>query len=236
MRLYLISAPVEAYQRWHAFGEATGWNSPDGPAPLPGTDIVVDVCQGPPRVLAGRDYGATFAEDAWMHDDWEMLPAIPFAEVLREAGLSPTLRLPAVLEDDRAETLEEKINDMVARWPLPVLVDSEGRPKNNQSRTRSNALRRTALMQSDGTCSCCRVDYARVLPDGAGMKALQVHHLKPLAGADPDAGAVTTVDDLVVVCASCHVLLHRSHPDGQLYTPEQLRDLHASVPAIIYTG
>jgi 5-methylcytosine-specific restriction endonuclease McrA len=75
------------------------------------------------------------------------------------------------------------------------------------SRGRSRRLRDEALRRADGTCEACARDFSRVL-DGKGVRVLQVHHRKQLSASD--APRVTHVDDLAVLCANCHALVHMS--------------------------
>jgi predicted HNH restriction endonuclease len=51
----------------------------------------------------------------------------------------------------------------------------------------------------------CDIKYG-LLFGGAGARVLQVHHRKQMALMD--APVLTRPDDLVVVCANCHSLIH----------------------------
>jgi len=72
-------------------------------------------------------------------------------------------------------------------------------------RGRSRQLRDLAFENADGACCVCDVDYSKVL-DGNGVRVLQVHHRKQLAASD--APRLTSLKDLAVVCANCHLLIH----------------------------
>lgn len=73
------------------------------------------------------------------------------------------------------------------------------------SRSRSARLRHEALRLSEGVCECCSVDFSQML-HGKGLRALQVHHKKQLALREtPEA---TSLEDLAVVCANCHAIIH----------------------------
>lgn len=65
-------------------------------------------------------------------------------------------------------------------------------------------------------CELCRFDFhATYGPHGAGY--IQVHHVVPLHYS----GRVeTTLDDLVLLCANCHVMIHRR---DSWKTPDELR-------------
>lgn len=65
-------------------------------------------------------------------------------------------------------------------------------------------------LQRTGALACevpgCGFDFSRVYgPHGAGYA--QVHHLAPLSLRDNDQP--TRLTDLAVVCANCHVIIHR---------------------------
>ncbi len=70
---------------------------------------------------------------------------------------------------------------------------------------RNRGLRDAALARSLGVCAACGIDFSRVL-SGKGYRALQVHHTRQLSlQTEP---AVTSIDELAVVCANCHALIH----------------------------
>jgi predicted HNH restriction endonuclease len=72
-------------------------------------------------------------------------------------------------------------------------------------RTRSRRLRQAALVASRGMCATCGVDFSQVL-GGRGKRVLQAHHRKQLA--DTDKPGLNTVDDIAILCANCHLLVH----------------------------
>lgn len=72
-------------------------------------------------------------------------------------------------------------------------------------RARDRALRNEALGRSGGVCEVCRRDFSTLL-GGLGLRALQVHHRRQLS--QRDGPRVTRIEDLAVVCANCHCLLH----------------------------
>lgn len=72
-------------------------------------------------------------------------------------------------------------------------------------RKRSRKMRDRAFQKAKGICCVCGRDYSKLL-GGHGVRVLQVHHREQLAARD--APSVTTVSDLAVVCANCHLLLH----------------------------
>lgn len=72
-------------------------------------------------------------------------------------------------------------------------------------RARSGTLRKVALRLAEGICAVCGTDFSKVL-DGLGSRVLQVHHKRQLSLSDEPQ--LNGVDDLAVVCANCHCLLH----------------------------
>lgn len=72
-------------------------------------------------------------------------------------------------------------------------------------RGRNRALRNRALEAASGTCAACGIDFTNVL-GGDGLRALHVHHRKQLASFH--LPRVTTLEDLAVLCATCHALVH----------------------------
>lgn len=70
---------------------------------------------------------------------------------------------------------------------------------------RSRKLRDLAMEQANGVCAACDTNFAELL-NGRGTGVLQVHHRKQLS--DSDRPPLTTLEDLAVVCANCHMLIH----------------------------
>lgn len=82
-------------------------------------------------------------------------------------------------------------------------------------RARERALRDARLAQAraaspDGSIRCevpgCNFDFEAVY-GSAGAGFAHVHHLRPLAEAS--APTLTKLEDLAVVCANCHAIVHR---------------------------
>ncbi len=61
-------------------------------------------------------------------------------------------------------------------------------------------------------CECCEFDFGKTYGElGAGF--IECHHRRPLAALRGSETANTTLDDLALVCANCHCVIHRSvHP------------------------
>ena len=70
---------------------------------------------------------------------------------------------------------------------------------------RNARLKRAALNASGGVCSVCDVDFSKVL-GGKGARVLHAHHKLQLSQFS--VPTITTEQDLAVVCANCHALIH----------------------------
>ena len=99
----------------------------------------------------------------------------------------------------------------VPRMSAPLQVQTaealEGMAKEYRTvvRSRSGALRETALRASHGVCEACGIDFSALL-DGFAARVLQVHHKHQLAYSSDKT--ISTLADLAVVCANCHSLVH----------------------------
>ena len=82
----------------------------------------------------------------------------------------------------------------------------EGQIERRSCRRRSNALRRRALEQANGLCAGCDLDL-RALFGERGDRGLEVHHKVPLSKLK-NAEQETRLKDLLVLCATCHRLIH----------------------------
>lgn len=133
----------------------------------------------------------------------------------------------------RAPLLLEGIPDNA--WHQPSAIDCaagaaqgvlEGIERETKviSKSRSAKLRRVAVKRSKGICEACNTDFS-VLFGGMGLRTLQVHHKQQLALRT--VPTVTSPDDLAVVCANCHLMIH-ADPKASLEVTV-LRDLWATV-------
>lgn len=102
-------------------------------------------------------------------------------------------------------------------------VDSalEGLLAESRRRERSPRLRQAALRRASGRCEACGTDFATVL-DGRGIRCLVVHHTRQMSSLDTPQ--VTRVDQLAVVCANCHMLIH-SDPSRPMPVEDLRRQL-----------
>ena len=84
-------------------------------------------------------------------------------------------------------------------------LEGERIEQRSYRRKRDLRLKLISLEISGGVCAVCDTDYSKVL-GGKGKRVLQVHHKKQLS--QMDVPKLNTPDDLAVVCANCHALIH----------------------------
>lgn len=60
-------------------------------------------------------------------------------------------------------------------------------------------------------CACCSFDFGRTYGAYAA-DYIEAHHLTPLSALKQEEVAQTKVEDLALVCANCHRMLHRRRP------------------------
>lgn len=119
----------------------------------------------------------------------ELNPLSPDADVYQEANTS---------EDDES-AIEGEITLAIRRH------------RHRESRLR-NAKVRQALLINHGRLKCevpgCGFDFYEVYGE-LGREFAIVHHKSPLS--DRTEPELTTLDDLVIVCANCHAMIHRGN-------------------------
>jgi hypothetical protein len=100
-------------------------------------------------------------------------------------------------------------------------VEGTRRLRQHYARERCRTLiekkRADFARRNDGRvfCEVCRFDFATQYPSRLGEGFIEVHHLSPLSTQDEPRK--TTLDDLLLVCANCHRMIHRTKDaDGNL--------------------
>lgn len=94
----------------------------------------------------------------------------------------------------------------------PGALEGELRVALSRHRARKRWLRDEKIAQVKGAnggrlpCQTCGFDFFEVYGE-IGRDYAQVHHLKPLS--DRTKPSLTKLSDLAVLCANCHVMVHR---------------------------
>ncbi|MCU1372359.1 MAG: putative restriction endonuclease [Ilumatobacteraceae bacterium] len=152
-------------------------------------------------------------EYTWVRQPRPIQPPIGAAEMERLSGLQPPRDAEVVPRHLAAAvwaTLQHRPFDPEARA-------LEGTRTEATSKYRSPKLRQAALQRANGVCEGCGIDYG-TYAGKLGRRCLVVHHTKQLR--DTDEPAWTTVKELAVVCANCHMLIH--HDPKEALSIEQL--------------
>ncbi|MEV7548482.1 HNH endonuclease [Amycolatopsis sp. NPDC089917] len=130
------------------------------------------------------------------------------AEAIRGGITTGTLsELPLAADLDEEEAISE------GRALLLLHLRRERNP-----RLRAKKLETVLAARGSLECEVCGFDFERTYGD-RGARYAEVHHVVPLHVT----GATTTrLQDLAVLCANCHRMIHRGR---QWLTPPELRDL-----------
>lgn len=123
----------------------------------------------------------------------------------------------------------ERITASVDAPPLPPPDEDEAEAvegrillREHRARERNAALvraRKAAAMKATGRLACevCGLDFGERYGD-LGEGFMEAHHTVPLALGSV---RVTRADDLALLCANCHRMIHRARP---MLTVDELRD------------
>ena len=136
-------------------------------------------------------------------------------EVLREFVADPTRMTHLALEIRSTILSGEVVRISDDEIDAEEIAANEGRLliTRHLRRERSARLRRAKIAQvkANGTpiaCEVCAFDFA-VTYGALGHEYIEVHHVLPLHASGP---ARTRLEDLALLCANCHRMIHRSSP------------------------
>ncbi len=121
-----------------------------------------------------------------------------------------------------AIALEASEREPLPQSPIAPALFREGRERWGETRSfvRDPRLVRLAKERADGFCECCGLD-TRSLDPKIGHRVLECHHNDPLATRDRKSNE-TSLEDVTVVCANCHRLLHAQ---SAVLQPDELKAL-----------
>jgi hypothetical protein len=85
--------------------------------------------------------------------------------------------------------------------------------KSHYRRERSRkliSLKKEQYKSSHGVlrCEICGLSFVEIYPESLGEDFIEVHHKTPLSQIEKTVK--TTLDDLILVCANCHRMIHRT--------------------------
>jgi hypothetical protein len=70
------------------------------------------------------------------------------------------------------------------------------------------------------TCECCNFDFSNTYPN-LGNGFIECHHRIPINQGE----RITRLEDLALVCANCHRMLHRKNNQNEYYTVDELKQI-----------
>lgn len=157
------------------------------------------------RGKVGMSHGSRLQDQLWkdFHNNQEGLRRIASAIT----ALGPAVSAPSLILDDEDEASEGKILTRVHKL----------RERNK----RLVAAKKALVKKSSGRLACevCQFDFE--LAYGLlGSGYAECHHIAPLSSLKHEQ--TTSLNDLAIVCANCHRMLHRRH---SWLTVAELRDI-----------
>jgi predicted HNH restriction endonuclease len=156
------------------------------------------------RAINRWEFVGDFTPVRLMRDTNDLFPSKPF----RRRGAVAVLYLS---ESFTSLTHEQDVKDY-----LPEVQAFEGRWSIQQHlrRERSSVLveaKKRAFRSEHGLLQCQACELSeRELPKKLGTSCFEVHHLIPIG--DRQEAILTSLDDLAILCANCHCMIHDSVP------------------------
>jgi predicted HNH restriction endonuclease len=115
------------------------------------------------------------------------------------------------LSDESADLLTKMLGEEVASVERECrFLEGERRAAQTARSVRNAALRVAAKRRWGTRCYCCGFSFEEFYGP-VGEDFAIVHHLDPLGNSDGRARE-TSVEDVRIVCANCHFILHRENP------------------------
>ncbi len=158
---------------------------------------------------------------------WGIVRDFLVDDTVTHSEVNGSRRWNLTLKNGRLHVTHGSTKEVSEYYGVPLLTEDKGTPAARQAplefddnfsvlegtareatvlaRSRSRKLRDLALKRSNGICEACDTDFS-VLLGGKGVHVLQVHHRRQLALQE--IPKPTSPDDLAVVCANCHAIIH----------------------------
>jgi hypothetical protein len=199
---------------------ADGTATPPSPS-IPTFWAFADLSVTPPQVYVADDAAVRrdikAAHDAYLErnnghrvkSDESLHHSIDLTRVQRLSGGWERLGIPA------SQSISPTAGDPAGGAATVHLREHRRRER----RLRVSKIHAARAMSADGRLQCevpgCEFEFGAVYgPLGEGYA--QVHHLKPLGGRRGDEP--TTLEDLAIVCANCHAMIHLGGANRPLRT------------------
>jgi 5-methylcytosine-specific restriction enzyme A len=146
----------------------------------------------------GLQRGGKLELEVWNRFTDNVADLVKVANSIRLAVVKGTVPLASEEEDSEfAEAEEGRI--------LTRMHRSRERNRELVARKKAAAIKIHDTLE----CEACSFDFREVY-GSRGMGFMEVHHIKPLSTLNP--GGKTTLDDLALLCANCHRMVHAQRP------------------------
>jgi predicted HNH restriction endonuclease len=132
---------------------------------------------------------------------------------VRKPGISAIPGYVRIAASDAAPELDVDVHSLAATEGRRRLVLHLQRERNQ------SVVRKKKQQASSLDCEVCGFSFGRAYSSAAGDYC-EVHHLLPLS--DVDDTTKTRMEDLAILCANCHRVVHLHNPP---YTLDQVRGL-----------
>ena len=125
-----------------------------------------------------------------------------------------------VLELDKERLDKIRKIESKTRKEIKVIEVEEGKQYKSEAtfRSRNRNLIEAKKTNSDYRCEVCDMTFKEVYGK-IGKEYIIAHHKNPIGNMKKTA--MTTLDDIALVCANCHAMLHTNNPPLSL---EKLRN------------
>jgi hypothetical protein len=123
-------------------------------------------------------------------------------------GIPPKLLIASDESEKVAKTSLETDHVVYGEQLEQIVADAEGRKRIRRHVTyeRSPRNRALAIELRGRTCEVCRFNFDEVYGSEHADGYIQIHHVKPVSEYE---GEVDVANDLIPLCANCHVMAHR---------------------------
>ena len=114
-----------------------------------------------------------------------------------------------ILSQENVNNLETKGKEAKQSYEKAEAIEGEAYKREVLFRARNRALIQAKKQDSDYRCEKCGLSFYEIYGD-IGKNFIIAHHLEPISfRREPSK---TTLDDIVLLCANCHAMVHRKQP------------------------
>jgi len=164
-----------------------------------GKGVITEEYDYDPNILNG-------SESTWEHFvrvDWEK-DFLPF-----KLNLEANLHIVIKLNEEHMDKIREM--ESKTRKEIKRIEAEEGNRYKSEATfcSRNRALVEAKKMNSDYRCEVCGMAFKEVYGK-IGNGYIIAHHKIPIGNIEETA--TTTLDDIALVCANCHAMLHTKNP------------------------